>query len=236
MNNSLSLGRTHNDESAMTTTMTIVTELHPHDVLLGRTAAIVNYTGNQRYRQLVRLRKADYMSTGRHRQKDEIARQVMAAIHLDGGRFLRLIESSPSTDDPSTTEMTWRIVSEDTALQKVKQALREELSSKEYAALQSPPAADDEIVATVDAPNHEPNLVGSSVSGGQNVWDAMTRGYAQMPLPLEASPRLGTIEALATTAVAQPQVLSAETSVQPPLPDYTWSSTMQQEDLVTETV
>jgi hypothetical protein len=195
----------HNDNELLTktTTTTIVTELHPHDVLLGRLAATVNYQGNVRYRQVVRTRKAEYMSTGRHRQKDDIARQVMAAIQLDGGRSLSL------TDEQRSGKMTWSIVSEEIALQKVKQALREELSSRECA-LQPSSTENDEIgAADLFRREQQPTLVGSERSSSNTALLGAMQGNSHILSPMEALlTRVGTVESSLAAAAAPPPAVS----------------------------
>jgi hypothetical protein len=141
----------------------IVTELNPHDVLFGRTADTVNYQGNMRYREMVRRRKADYMGTGRHRVKDEIARQIIAIIETSGGRFLRRAEEASdetSTEEKEERATHWIVVSEAEALQKVKQALREQ------ATLSDATARPDGAAAAVDNMPIQPPPVGSSDANG----------------------------------------------------------------------
>jgi hypothetical protein len=141
----------------------IVTELNPHDVLFGRTADTVNYQGNMRYREMVRMRKVDYMGTGRHRVKDEIARQVIAIIETSGGRFLRRAKEASdeiSTEEKEERATHWIVVSEAEALQKVKQALREQ------ATLSDSTARPDGAAAAVDNMPIQPPPVGSSDANG----------------------------------------------------------------------
>jgi hypothetical protein len=104
-----------------------VTELKPYDILLGRGAPIINYEGNVRFRELVSTRKAEYISTGRHQIKDEIARQIVEEIGKRNGRFLRKIESQTEAQKLGISEGTkvWQVANEDVAIEKVKQALRD---------------------------------------------------------------------------------------------------------------
>lgn len=107
----------------------VVFELNAYDVLFGRTADMVNYQGNVSFRETVGARKEEYMGTGRHQKKDEIARVIVAAIWQKGGRFLRRKDMSnddrTGADNDAPSAAAWEVVEVKSALQKVKQALRE---------------------------------------------------------------------------------------------------------------
>ena len=108
-----------------------VTELTENDVLLGRGQPILNYSGNVRFRQLIQSHKEAYTSTGKHSAKHEIASKILGTIEERGGRFLRKIEDQTERDDlhiPEDVMHAWRVVDDAVKMQKVKQALREQLS------------------------------------------------------------------------------------------------------------
>lgn len=88
-----------------------VTELNPNDILLGRGAPVINYEGNVRFRELVSTRKTEYVGTGRHQVKDEIARQIVAEIRNRKGRFLQKIGSLPEEEKLEMPEGTkvWQV-------------------------------------------------------------------------------------------------------------------------------
>jgi hypothetical protein len=102
-----------------------VASLNSHDVLLGRGNGSNHYIGNQRFRALVEERKEEYISTGKQKPKSRIAKEVLDQIHSLGGRFLRRHEDKESVDS-DIQEGTWYVVDEKTALEKCKQALREQ--------------------------------------------------------------------------------------------------------------
>jgi hypothetical protein len=106
----------------------VVTELTPNDVLFGRGAPNIFYIGNLRFRDIVSQRKSDFMGTGRHHVKQEIAQQVFRQIEQSNGRFLRKIKTKDEARKLGHPEGTagWVVVDKEAAMRKVKQALREE--------------------------------------------------------------------------------------------------------------
>lgn len=115
-------------------TSAYVTDLNANDVLLGRGQPILNYPGNLSFRKLIVANKVAYSATGKHAVKDEIARLILRQIAAAGGRFLRKIEEESEKQllgIPASEQHAWLIVDEVTRLQKVKQALREQLSNSE---------------------------------------------------------------------------------------------------------
>ena len=105
----------------------IVTVRNENDVLLGRGAPIIHNTGNVRFRELVRRRKDEYTRAERHHTKNEIAREIVEAVHRRNGRFLRKVEDPQETSALGVPEgvTAWRIVDPTVALEKAKQALRD---------------------------------------------------------------------------------------------------------------
>lgn len=142
-----------------------VTNLTPNDILLGRGAPIINYEGNVRFRDLVRTRKKEYVGTGRHQIKDDIARQIIEEIIRRKGRFLRKV--NPHQEDVSRLhlngkEKVWRVAEEDVAIEKVKQALRDKEPVKPS---QSPPLADAGLIAGVNNSNNMNNATAAMLWG-----------------------------------------------------------------------
>jgi len=59
------------------------------DVLCGRDKHSTDHRGNRRFRAIVQLHSARYQSARRRIEKTEIAREVVATIDEEGGRFIR---------------------------------------------------------------------------------------------------------------------------------------------------
>jgi hypothetical protein len=104
-----------------------VDEIRENDILMGRGAPTINYKGNVSFRELVSTRKAEYTASGRHRVKDEIARQVIEEIARRDGRFLRRIETTAEAEalGMPNNKKAWIIAEDSIAMEKVKQALRD---------------------------------------------------------------------------------------------------------------
>jgi hypothetical protein len=109
----------------------IVLTLNPHDVILGRGAPTAFYEGNVKFRALAALHKPDYMAGGRHHPKQAIAMRVLNEVHQRGGRFVQETILPPPPPPPGTAVAAlnkpvkaWQVVAHNTALEKVKQALR----------------------------------------------------------------------------------------------------------------
>jgi hypothetical protein len=94
---------------------------HPHDVLSGRGGGINSHPGNKVFREWVNLRKEDYNLAPNKKEKTRVAEEVMDQVRQQDppGRFLQ-------KDNSITSGPTWWIeVSEERALAKTSQALRE---------------------------------------------------------------------------------------------------------------
>ena len=103
----------------------LITELNDNDVLLGRGSRSNQFIGNQQFRRLIEMRRVEYNWAHKNKEKNKIARELFAQIKLLGGRFLKLVESDTSADDPAEEEV-WYEVEESVALEKCKQSLREQ--------------------------------------------------------------------------------------------------------------
>jgi hypothetical protein len=93
--------------------------LNPYDVLHGRGSLVNRYQGNIYFRDLIRKRKEEYSATTNRHMKDLIARQIVAAVAAKGGRFLH----KEDTSDPNSA---WSVVDNEVAVEKAKQALRDQ--------------------------------------------------------------------------------------------------------------
>lgn len=89
------------------------------DVLLGRGSALMFHMGNVKYRQFVEDHKEEYKLADQH-SKQGVAKKVVAMVRESGGRFLRRV-----VDCDGPEETLWTAIDESTALEKVKQSLRE---------------------------------------------------------------------------------------------------------------
>ena len=101
--------------------------LGPKDAIMGRGAQATDHLGNKRLRALVRERFEEYMNTGRHKEKQRIAQEIIVAFQSEGGRFVQQV--FPPLGDGvhgDTPPDTWRIVTDPKIiLDKVKQTLRD---------------------------------------------------------------------------------------------------------------
>jgi hypothetical protein len=70
----------------------IVTQVGPHDVLMGRGAPSSGHEGNRSLRQLVWEQRAKYTQTRAHRIKHQIAAGIIECLKSRGARFLQRIE------------------------------------------------------------------------------------------------------------------------------------------------
>jgi hypothetical protein len=143
-------------QSATTTNAEIITTLLPNDILLGRGAPIAYYEGNVRFRELIATRKMEYMSTGRHHRKREIAEQIFEEVRKRGGRFLVEVQMvNPSiaatvaaharSSTSSLVGKVWKVAEDCVALEKVKQTLREKHSLERGAVLPMATASSDDV-------------------------------------------------------------------------------------------
>jgi hypothetical protein len=115
----------------------LITELNPNDVLLGRGALCDRFPGNIQFRTLIRNRKDEYCSAHTSNKK-VIAQEIVESVHSTGGRFLcRCLDpynGGGSHDEKrrhsgvshvNFHSTTWKIANEGVAIEKVKQALRD---------------------------------------------------------------------------------------------------------------
>ena len=84
------------------------------DVLCGRDKTSHAHVGNKHFRRIIEAHREDYQNAQCRDQKTNITCQVIASIHINGGRFLKLNDNSG----------LWEEVSEQYAREKVSHALR----------------------------------------------------------------------------------------------------------------
>mmetsp|Transcript_9347 Transcript_9347/g.19862 ORF Transcript_9347/g.19862 Transcript_9347/m.19862 type:complete len:661 (+) Transcript_9347:323-2305(+) len=103
--------------------------LSMHDVLCGRGSGPNDHPGNVNFRKLIISRKAEYLSTTARAEKARIAQEIVEHVQQDldpRGRFLKKMgpaELNEKKYEPG--QDVWVIVDQDTALEKAKQALRQ---------------------------------------------------------------------------------------------------------------
>merc|ERR1719171_703042 len=94
-------------------------EINPDDVLCGRGGLTNTHVGNRKFRHIVGEFQKEYL-VARKKAKREIAERVVARIHENGGRFLKM-------DKQSNGEILWKEVPKNKAIGKTSQCLREGL-------------------------------------------------------------------------------------------------------------
>lgn len=93
-----------------------IVSLNKNDVLSGRGNNICQYPGNVRFRDIVNEFRERYINAMRQ-EKMGIAREVVARINKNGGRFVDKCENPPRN--------AWREMEDLKVMEKVSQALRE---------------------------------------------------------------------------------------------------------------
>jgi hypothetical protein len=97
------------------------------DIVLGRGAGLLKHAGNVKFRERIGAHQDKYNSSNRHRLKQQVARRVRQVNRQTGARFLCSIKTEKETRRLGllTAIKAWYITSEDVAMTKIKQALRE---------------------------------------------------------------------------------------------------------------
>ena len=88
--------------------------LHENDVLFGRGNRTKNYTGNIRFREIVKANRIDYNMSDTY-QKRAVVNSVIHSVEEAGGRFLEMDDGADQ----------WRVVDVKKVRRKVSQALRD---------------------------------------------------------------------------------------------------------------
>lgn len=94
-------------------------EINPDDVLCGRGGLTNSHVGNRKFRHIVAEYQREYL-VARKKEKRDIAERVVARIHENGGRFLKM-------DKQRDGGSVWSEVPRNKAVGKTSQALREGL-------------------------------------------------------------------------------------------------------------
>ena len=102
-----------------------VTDIGPHDCLLGRGAGPNEHSGNISFRLVVSKHKKEYMATTNRQFKNLIAQRTIDIIKSNGGRFLQKVKDR---DDE-----VYVLADDSVVLEKTKQALRHIERSKRAA-------------------------------------------------------------------------------------------------------
>jgi hypothetical protein len=133
-----------------------VTTVNENDVQLGRGRPVITSEGNRRFRRLIQENKTEYTTSARHAHKDEIARRILFTIGERGGRFLRKLNATAERRLHGIADgvQAWEMVDEETSLQKVKQALREQETWSKAEGVKSKPGRKRKTLQAVadDAP------------------------------------------------------------------------------------
>lgn len=103
-----------------TDTLLTFQELNANDVLMGRGNAIAAYSGNKRYRDIIKRFRPAYMNSYRY-EKRLISQQVVTLVTSLGGRFLEEVPGRAKGIENSL----FRPVLLERALEKISQACRE---------------------------------------------------------------------------------------------------------------
>lgn len=112
----------------------LIKTLNPNDVLCGRGSGPNDYRGNIKFRNMVYERRAEYLASTTRKAKGQIAQEIIDQFRTNfhpPGRFLKKV-------DPKTAKAlgvtrgneVWVEVDAETALEKAKQALRQ---NRDYA-------------------------------------------------------------------------------------------------------
>lgn len=130
-------GRTTHHPSPPSPATTIITNLLPSDVLMGRGAHQSDYEGNKSLRQLVLERRDEYDRCHKHREKQRVSEAIVEEIKRRNIRFLKRAQDDCSAGDGDATaaattaavslsDSKWvAVVDDQVILDKVKQLLRD---------------------------------------------------------------------------------------------------------------
>jgi len=107
----------------------VIQSLSQNDVLCGRGSGPNDHPGNVAFRQLIISRKAEYLSTTARAEKAKIASEIVHHVQNDlepSGRFLKKMGPAELQEKGfQEGQDVWVVVDQDTALEKAKQALRQ---------------------------------------------------------------------------------------------------------------
>jgi hypothetical protein len=146
----------------------VTDNINQYDVINGRGSGPYEQLGNIHFRDLVATRKLEYLSlTPRDtKMKNKIAQEIIDVVRSRGGRFLRKIQVDNQTNERVNKDL-YELVDEATALEKAKQALRQNRTEFIKTATEKnkvggpPPASDalqeqEEVAASMTASSSAP--------------------------------------------------------------------------------
>jgi hypothetical protein len=112
----------------------LVTELSPHDVLLGRGTGPNEHQGNKILRSLVAKFQEEYDTSKSRKGRHDVAMKTLQEIKKNEGRFLdraASLESSSGEDEDRGPEH-YLLVDDKKAINKIKQAFRYNIQTTKY--------------------------------------------------------------------------------------------------------
>jgi len=136
---------------------TLVVNLGPNDVLMGRGSLFADYEGNVRLRAVVQDHRDAYAASSKHKDKQQIVRSIIEAVQALGGRFLRRVELSKEqkkTKDPSDPpSYMWSVIDEEKlVIDKVKQLFRDARLTRQMRRRKNPMEGGDLSQTEITAP------------------------------------------------------------------------------------
>jgi len=208
---------------------TLVTSLNINDVLCGRGTKSNDNIGNIRFRQIIALHRNDYIGTSGRAMKSRIANKVLHKIQIElepRGRFLKRREDAVNVKDHNATNDNnnnesgsdgdvWEVVDQSTALEKVKQALRQNRNNnntkdnKEKTKNTVKPEPDYLVTSSTSSPkkakarmqrveNHilEESNTNDTTDPNNNIMNYNIQPQSILPVPFELPKRSTTIDTL----------------------------------------
>jgi len=134
----------------------LITVLNEHDVLCGRGSGPNDHQGNIKFRGLVATRKDEYLGTNNRQRKAQIAHDIVGEVRnaKPPGRFLKKLDSATARRHGFTRGAdVYCVVNEDTALEKAKQALRQNRGDKVSESASSAKTNDNTVSASPGKPS-----------------------------------------------------------------------------------
>ena len=103
----------------------VITQVGVHDVLVDRPTSSVlaaKHEGNGRFRRLIFIRQAQFLSASDVATRKSVARDILAEVIANGGRFLTKVSSSEATNRILVKD-TWNTMGDEAALEFIQQTL-----------------------------------------------------------------------------------------------------------------
>ena len=106
-----------------------VTNLHDHDVVLGRGSGPNDRRGNINFRSLCKEKKIAYIEAKSRGEKGRIAADIVATVHSRGGKFVKKLSTEQARKAGFAMKRgdadVYEVADEKTMLEKTKQTLRQ---------------------------------------------------------------------------------------------------------------